>query len=118
MWTAFEVLAEEPGAAAREGEWNRGKLLVGRAERADGGTIAVAAWAMRGEGGNLTMPATPEQKERMRAVAAEGKLRALVHGLNPDGSLWFLELRGELAEPEGAATAETAQAPLELGEPA
>jgi len=105
VWTAFEVLAEEPGAAAREAEWNRGTLLVGRADRADGGTIAVAVWPMRGEGGNLAMSApTPGEKERIREVAAQGKLRALVHGLNPDGSLWFLELRGELAAPEGAAT--------------
>ena len=95
LWIAFEVIAEEPGAANREADWNQGTAFVGRIPAYGGRTVAVAAWPMHGEGGSWTLPATDAEKDRIRAPVASGGVRALLQGSNPDGSLWFLELAGD-----------------------
>lgn len=99
VWVSFVVLAEAPGADIREGEWNRGTTPVGRVPRSDGGTVAVMAWPMRGSGGSLTLPGKPGDRERVQAALAEGTVRVLVHGPNPDGSLWFLDLSPDPPKP-------------------
>jgi hypothetical protein len=97
IWVSFEVLVEAPGADLREGEWNRGTTLVGRVPRSGGGSIAVVWWPMRGSGGSLTLPGKPGDRERVQAALAKGTVRACIHGPNPDGSIWFLELSAETA---------------------
>jgi hypothetical protein len=100
LWVSFEILAEEPGAWRDEGSWNRGCTLVGRVPRSDGGTVAVAAWLMTGRDGTTSFDAgSIEAADAARAMIAKGGVRALIHGPNPDGSMWFLELTTAIATP-------------------
>jgi len=95
VWTAFEVLAEEPGAAEREAELDCGTELVGRVPRFGGGTIVVVSRSMTGFGGSLSFMPAYGSPESVAAAVAAGRYRALVSGPNPDGSVWFLELVSE-----------------------
>ena len=76
--------------------------------RPDGSAVGIVAWAMKGEGGSLTVPIEPEVRERIKAqIAAGDDIRTLLQGINPDGSLWFQELLTEAAAAplgDGAAT--------------
>jgi hypothetical protein len=103
-WVAFEVLAEAPSAESREAEWSRGTVILGRVPRVDGGSLVVAAWAMHGRDETLTLKGQEGARERVRSAIADGDVRALVHGTNDDGSVWFLELRAESAGEEGASS--------------
>jgi len=98
-WIAFEIIAELRGAITRQAEWDRGCVVIGRVPTSDRGSLAIAAWQMKGEGGSWTLPATDAQKQRVREAAASGTARVLIQGINPDGSLWFLDLAGESQGP-------------------
>ena len=103
-WVSFDVLAEGPDAWQREDEWNRGCVYVGRVRRADGGSVVVAAWLMAGKDGSLSFDAGSEAAAaHARDAIGRGGIRALIHGSNPDGSLWFLELVPELASAAAAS---------------
>jgi hypothetical protein len=108
-WVSFEVLALTAQAfAEEEPAWMQGIVPIRMIERSDGTAAGVAARWMKGDGGSLTLPAQPGDRERIKAVLdGGGEIRALLEGVNPDGSLWFLELRTEVAtasEGDGAAT--------------
>lgn len=104
VWISFDVIVEEPGAAAREAEWKKGSTLVGRIDRSDGGTVAVVASGMRGGGGSLSFKPIFGTAEAARDAARTGRARLVVHGRNPDGSLFFLELRSEAEGEVGPTT--------------
>jgi hypothetical protein len=97
IWVSFEVLSEAPEVDPTDGDWKHGTELVGRVPRSDGGTIAVVVWLMSGSGGHASFTPRGGDPDAVRAAVAAGGVRALVHGRNPDGSLWFLELFPEAA---------------------
>jgi hypothetical protein len=103
-WVAFEVLTMTAEAFSEaDPAWMRGVVPTGVIVRRDGSAVGVAAWGMTGDSGSLTLPIGPEDRDRIRArIAAGADIRAMLHGINPDGSIWFLELRSEAAAtPEG-----------------
>ena len=108
LWVSFEILALTAEAfAEQEPAWMEGIVPIRMIERADGTAVGVAARWIKGDGGSLRLPAQPGDRERIRATLDRGsEIRALLEGVNPDGSLWFLELRTEASRtPDGDGTA-------------
>jgi hypothetical protein len=103
VWVSFEVLALAAEAfTEEEPAWMRGIVPIRMIERLDGSGVGIAARWIKGDAGSLTLPAQPGDRERIKAVLdSGGEVRALIEGVNPDGSLWFLELRTEAATASG-----------------
>jgi hypothetical protein len=95
LWGSVVIVAEPAATRITEATSILGTASISRVQRADGGTIAVVAGAMRESEGRLNVR-TPDVTDELHAAMATRPLRALVHGLNPDGSLWFLELVNEV----------------------
>lgn len=108
FWVSFEILALTAEAfAEEEPAWMQGIVPIRLIGRADGTAVGVAARWMKGDGGSLALPAQPGDRARIQAALDRGgEIRALLEGVNPDGSLWFLELRTEVSTtPDGDGAA-------------
>ncbi len=91
LWVAVEVVLAEPGTDS--GDWRLGTTAIRSISRSGGGSIEVVAHGMQGLAGSVTAHATDDERRSVRdAIASGADIRAIVHGLNPDGSLWLLEL--------------------------